>query len=81
LTKRILFSPVGTTDPYRDDFEGPMLHIIRHYNPEIVIIFLTEEMTKKSALDDRYCRAVQKQAEVLGRDTSSLTIRVIESGI
>lgn len=81
MTKRILFSPVGTTDPYRDDFEGPMLHIVRHYNPEDIIIFLTEEMLKKSSLDDRYCRAVMKQAEVLGRDISRLTIRVIESGI
>ena len=76
-----MFSPVGTTDPYRDDYEGPMLHIIRQYNPEVIVIFLTEEMAKRSALDDRYCRAVKKQAEILGRDVSSLTIRVIESKI
>lgn len=36
--KRILFSCVGSTDPVRGLRDGSMLHIMRHYRPEIVRI-------------------------------------------
>ena len=43
MGKKILFSPVGGTDPvsennYRD---GSMLHICRHYKPDKVILYLS----------------------------------------
>lgn len=50
----ILFSPVGSTDPIRDDFDGPMLHIVRHYRPRKVYIFLTAEMAKRDRKKDIY---------------------------
>jgi CRISPR type III-A/MTUBE-associated protein Csm6 len=81
MTERLLFSPVGTTDPYRDDYEGPMLHIIRYFDPQVVYIFLTREMSDRSRQDDRYRRAIRKQAEVLGRDPAGMQIHIIESGI
>lgn len=67
MGSRVLFSPVGTTDPFRDDFEGPLLHIIRHYDPNFVYLFLTSEMAERADKDDRYHRAIREQARLLGR--------------
>lgn len=42
----MLFSPIGTTDPVRDFYDGPMLHIVRHYKPCKVYLYFTKEMSK-----------------------------------
>lgn len=39
-TKKILISAVGTTDPVRGYRDGPMLHIMRNYKPDKVLLFL-----------------------------------------
>lgn len=38
----ILFSPIGTADPITALGDGPMLHIVRHYRPIVVVLFLSE---------------------------------------
>ena len=38
----ILIAVPGRTDPIRGEHDGPILHIIRHYHPEKVILILTE---------------------------------------
>lgn len=61
--KYVLFSPVGTHDPIgvidKDGkpSEGSMLHIIRHYQPEIVHLYITKELDYK---DHRYKKAIEK---------------------
>lgn len=47
MNNYVLFSVVGTTDPIRDGYDGPLLHIIRHYKPRKVYLFFSEEMFKK----------------------------------
>lgn len=47
MNKHVLFSPIGATDPVRDDYDGPMLHIVRHYKPTKVYLFYTMEMQRK----------------------------------
>lgn len=54
--KRILFSCVGTTDPVRGGHDGGMLHIMRHYRPEAVCLYITPEMARHEKRDDRYQR-------------------------
>lgn len=60
--KYVLFSPVGTHDPIgaiTEDgkpSEGSMLHIIRHYKPEIVYLYITKELNYE---DDRYYKAIK----------------------
>lgn len=76
MSDYVLFSPVGTTDPYRDQYEGPLLQIMRHYQPKTVYLFFTAEMAKLEQKDNRFLRAVERQAENLGRDTEQ--IRVVE---
>lgn len=37
---KVLFSPIGNSDPWSNDRDGAMLHIVRHYQPDIVVLFL-----------------------------------------
>jgi len=41
--KTILFTCIGTSDPVRGYRDGPLLHILRHYRPEKVCVFLSKE--------------------------------------
>ena len=58
--RRILFSPLGDTDPIRDCHDGACLHILRHYQPERVVLFYTKDMENKERRDHRYTRAIHK---------------------
>lgn len=48
MNKYVLFSPVGSTDPVRNDYDGALLHIVRHYKPHKVYLYYTKEMQQKS---------------------------------
>ena len=41
---KILYSAIGTTDPIRGCYDGAMLHIIRHYKPDMAVLFISKEM-------------------------------------
>ena len=41
---KVLFSPIGNSDPWSNDRDGAMLHIVRHYQPDIVVFFFTESI-------------------------------------
>lgn len=56
---RILFSPVGDTDPVRDFYDGAMLHIVRYYNPDKVYLYLSEEMYINEKNNNMYTRAIK----------------------
>ena len=60
--ERILFSPLGDTDPVRGCYDGAMLHILRHYQPERVVLFYTQDMAEKEHRDHRYTRAIHRTA-------------------
>lgn len=45
--KRILFSPLGNTDPITGCRDGACLHILRHYRPDGVVLFYTKEIADK----------------------------------
>ncbi len=57
--KQILFSCVGTTDPIRGEHDGPMLHIVRHYRPEEIFLFISEEIAALEKKDSRFDRTIQ----------------------
>lgn len=50
----ILFTCAGTTDPVRGGYDGGMLHILRHYRPEGVYLFLSAEMAEYEERDQRF---------------------------
>lgn len=63
MADAVLFTCVGTTDPVRGYRDGSMLHIMRHYRPKKVYVFLTEEMGKDEEKDHRYSKAIQYAQE------------------
>lgn len=44
LFLKILFSPIGNTDPWNNNYDGAMLHIVRHYKPDYVYLYFTESI-------------------------------------
>lgn len=75
MGKRILFSPIGGTDPIRYKRDGSMLHICRHYQPDVVYLYLSHEMMEFHREDNRYVKAIQFLGELLGH---SFEINLIE---
>jgi len=48
------------TDPIRYDFDGPLLHILRYYQPEKVYLFMTKRVCELADLDDRYRKSINR---------------------
>lgn len=66
---RILFSPIGLTDPISRNHDGAMLHISRRYSPEIIYMYLSEDMQEKQNKDQRYTKVIEYLDKSLGTDT------------
>ena len=75
MSRTILFSPVGMTDPVRYYRDGAMLNIIRNYAPDIVYLYMSKEILLHHEADDRYRYTVGKLAELLGKE---ITVNIIE---
>lgn len=63
----VLFSPVGTADPLTQLGDGPMLHIVRHYRPDRVVLFLSPAMREHQERDHRYTEAIERLSASDGR--------------
>lgn len=70
----ILFSPIGTADPVTLLGDGPMLHIVRKYKPEKVVLFLSPAMAQNQRLDARYTKAIEMLVEESGENGSEVAI-------
>lgn len=75
MGKKILFSPIGGTDPIKYFKDGSMLHICRYYRPDVVYLYLSHEMMEYHKKDNRYRDAINRLGEHLGH---SFQIHVIE---
>ena len=70
MSRTILFSPVGGTDPipqtnWRD---GSMLHICRVYRPDVVYLYMSAEILRLHEADNRYLYCLERLAERQNRD-------------
>lgn len=63
---KVLFTAVGGSDPIKRMLDGPMLHCLRVYEPDVVYMYFTKEMLAYETKDNRYTWAVQKLGEKLG---------------
>ena len=59
----ILFTCAGTTDPVRGGHDGGILHVVRHYRPEKVYLFLSKEMVGYETKDHRFERTFRHASE------------------
>ena len=68
MSRKVLFSPVGGTDPISADNarDGSMLHILRKRSPDAVYLYLSAEMLRLQQQDQRFTRAVEKLGEATG---------------
>ena len=64
--EKVLFSPIGGTDPISNDRDGAMLHICRVYKPDIVYLYLSKEMMAFHRQNNRYLYCLEKLGELLG---------------
>ena len=71
---RILYTPVGDTDPIRGCYDGGMLHIVRHYNPDMAILVLSKDMEQKEAANHRFTKALKHVK-------ADLDIKLIPTGL
>ena len=63
----ILFSGLGDTDPYRDGYDGAMIHIVRYYKPKKIYLYYSKEKWKEENINNRCKRAIkflEKDAEI-----------------
>lgn len=73
--KKILFSPVGGTDPISNFRDGAMLHICRVYQPDVVYLYLSKEMCEFQEKDDRYRYCLRKLGDRLGKQFGIIEIQ------
>ena len=69
----VLFSPIGTSDPLTQLGDGPMLHIVRHRDPDEVVLFLSPVMLEHERSEQRYTNAIELLSESLGRRCPIIT--------
>ena len=74
MSKTVLFSPIGETDPIKNGRDGSMLHICRVYKPDVVYLYLSKEMLEHSKEDDRYRFAIEKLGQLLNHHFEVHTI-------
>lgn len=70
----ILFSPIGTADPITQLGDGPMLHIVRHRNPDKVVLFLSPAMARHQRDDGRYVDAIGRLSDRMDRERPDIVL-------
>lgn len=77
METRILFSPIGGTDPISQNNcrDGSMLHIARYYQPDIIYLYLSKEMLEFHKADNRYCYCIDRLSELVEK---KMEVRIIE---
>ena len=48
MSKKILLTFAGNTDPTRGEHDGPIIHICRYYKPDKIYLILTKEMEERN---------------------------------
>ena len=66
----VLFSPVGGTDPLSNDNyeDGAILHIMRNYHPNKIVLFMSKEIWKNHLEDNRYIQSLYLLYKELTKD-------------
>ena len=74
---KILFAPVGGTDPISESnyHEGPILQITRHFQPDIIYLYMSGEILEKHRQDNRYLYCLEQMKKSLD---ISFEVRIIE---
>lgn len=76
MSRRYLFSPIGGTDPISSTnmYDGSLLHICRHYRPDVVYLYLSGEILENERQDNRYMYCLERLDEQQERKTEYVRI-------
>lgn len=68
MGKRVLFTPVGGTDPisWNNLRDGAILQICRKYKPDLVYLYMSAEIMDNQHKDSRYTYCLEQLAERIG---------------
>lgn len=72
---KILFSPIGMTDPIRFFKDGALLNIARHYQPDMIYLYMSKEVVELHKSDNRYVYCLHRLGELIG---VNFDIKIIE---
>lgn len=73
-----LFSPIGSTDPVRNDRDGALIHICRKYKPKKIVLFMSSEILENHKSDNRYLLSIEKLKKESGFENWNPDIEIIE---
>lgn len=70
MSKTVLFSPLGGTDPISEYncHDGALIHIARYYHPEKIYLYMSKEIMDNHAKDNRYLYCLDRLYERMGRE-------------
>ncbi len=72
---KVLFSPIGGTDPITNFRDGAMLHICRHYLPDKIYLYLSKEMCALHDQRDPYLYCIRELGKMLNHSFACEIIR------
>lgn len=77
MGRKLLFSPLGGTDPISNTnmYDGAMLHIVRHYRIDKVYLYMSKEIIQYQEADERYTYCLKKLGELQNREIQYELIR------
>lgn len=75
---KILFSPLGMTDPIRYFRDGAMLNIIRNYQPDKVYLYMSKEICEHHHADNRYRICIEALGKRFNKIYDDTNVEVIE---
>lgn len=76
MGKRVLFTPVGGTDPisWNNWRDGAILQICRKYKPNLIYMYMSAEILENQKKDDRYRYCINQLAERMGHEIKVVSI-------
>lgn len=75
-----LFSPVGKTDPMGGLHDGPLIHIVRWYLPDEIVLFISPYLLRFEEQDARYTEAINLLVTEKGGSYNP-KVRIVKSDV
>ena len=68
MIEKILFSPIGGSDPINVGHDAAWLHCCRHYKPDLTVVYLSEQMLRREKNKQMYSLTLKKLNDLIGKD-------------
>ena len=74
MIKRILFSPIGHSDPVNADYDASWLHCCRYFQPDLTVVYLSAEIIPKERDEHQLSGILKKLEEKIHKEIRIETI-------